>query len=179
MRAQRRQYQYTIIGRQMNGREVTGYYLVRTETGERALYTREATAYLVGRGHVTNCKGRIYNNEMRFMGQGVDFNLLPIGRDAIDKTIEELANMISIIAEIVDGKKTIGYIVRHSNGEQKNLKLEDVIEAAKNGNVINARLKRTLSGQMVLEGINCNLSELYKWDYNKSREQFRRATRHV
>lgn len=35
MRAQRRQYQYTIIGRQMNGREVTGYYLVRTETGER------------------------------------------------------------------------------------------------------------------------------------------------
>jgi hypothetical protein len=45
--------------------------------------------------------------------------------------------------------------------------------------VINARLKRTLSGKMVLEGIDCNLSELYKWDYNKSREQFRRATRHV
>ena len=143
------------------------------------LYNRETTAYLVGRGQVTNFKGYIYNSELRLRGVEVRLESLPTGRDVMDKPIEELAKMINILAEIVDGKKTIGYIVRYINGEQKNLKLEDVIEAAKNGNVINARLKRTLSGKMVLEGIGCNLSELYKWDYNKSREEFRRATRHV
>ena len=48
MLAQRRlRNQYTIIGRQMNGREVPGYYLELQETGERKGYILERLQHIL------------------------------------------------------------------------------------------------------------------------------------
>lgn len=47
--------QYSIVGRYMNGTEVTGYHLQSIETGKAGKFTREQVIFLVGRGQVTNC----------------------------------------------------------------------------------------------------------------------------
>ena len=55
---------YQIVGRYMNGSEVTGYHLQSMETGKQGKYTKEQTIFLVGRGQVTNCSGQIYQDKL-------------------------------------------------------------------------------------------------------------------
>lgn len=43
---------YQIVGRYMDGKEVTGYHLQSMDTGKSGRHTREQVVFLVGKGQI-------------------------------------------------------------------------------------------------------------------------------
>lgn len=75
--------EYEIVGRYMNGKEVTGYHLKALNADKECKYTREQTCLLVGREQVTNCAGQLYQNKVLLRGKGINLDNLPIMNDPI------------------------------------------------------------------------------------------------
>ena len=91
-----------------------------------------------------------------------------ISRNVKGKTPEELVNMVKIEAAVVDGRKNIAYIVKTYGGKEVRLGRGELLIQAKKGNVVNARVQN-YNGQLILKGVNCNLSDLPKIDVNQAR----------
>ena len=160
---------YQIVGRQMAGKEATGYYIQSSEDGREKLLTREQIIYLVGRGQITNCTGQIYQDKVLLRGEGISLESLPVigdngemrnlSRVPKGKTAQDLVNMIQITARIRDGRRAIGYMVKNYGGQEAKWSRNKVLEFAQNNKIVNAKAQ-THNGKIILKGHNCDLTAL-------------------
>ena len=164
--------EYQIVGRYMNGKEVTGYHLQSLETGKSGKYTREQVCYLVGRGQVTNCEGQIYQDKVLLRGVGMSLDSLPVqqedgelsrtdsvGHIRKNTTAADAMTQLMLTAAIVSGRNVVGYVVSNSGGASKNVSRADVIKLASENRLGNAKVQN-YNGQLILRGLGCNLNEL-------------------
>ena len=109
MAAKRTEYQ--IVGRYMNGSEVTGYHLQSIEQGKSGRYTREQVVYLVGRGQVTNCTGQIYQDKVILRGNGMSLDDLPVKyEDGDTRNMDKVGKVRrGTSAELNDVLKVMGF----------------------------------------------------------------------
>lgn len=170
MGAKRTEYQ--IVGRYMDGKEVTAYHLQSIETGKAGRYSREQVAYLVGRDQITNCIGQIYQDKLLLRGKGMSLEDLPVQQE--DGTLKRTDNIGKvrrgtsaadameqwmIVGTIKSGKNTVGYVVQNAGCGIKRVKRQQVIELARAGKIGNARVQM-YNGNELLRGVNVNLDEL-------------------
>lgn len=94
---------YNVIGRYMDGTEVVAYQLMNVANGEQKRYSREQMYYLAGRGQLSNCGARLYQDKVLLEGVGMSLNDLPI----VDVSTGKLKN--------TDG---IGHVRRGTSNEQ-------------------------------------------------------------
>lgn len=163
---------YTIVGRYMDGKEVTGYHLQSIETGKAGKYTKEQVIYLVGRDQITNCTGQIYQDKVILRGNGMSLDNLPVqfesgkiknteqqGKIRRNEHIGQTMEKLLIIGAIKRGKFTVGYVLRNAGGATKDISRDDLIKLAQEGKIGNARVQN-YDGKILLRGINCNLDTL-------------------
>ena len=160
---------YQIVGRQMAGKEATGYYIQSSEDGREKLLTREQIIYLVGRGQITNCTGQIYQDKVLLRGESISLESLPVigdngamrnlSRVPKGKTAQDLVNMIQITARIMDGRRAIGYMVKNYGGQEAKWSRNKVLEFAQNNKIVKAKAQ-THNGKIILKGHNCDLTAL-------------------
>ena len=170
MGAKRTEYQ--IVGRYMDGKEVTGYHLQSMETGKSGRYTREQVAYLVGREQITNCVGQIYQDKVLLRGKGMSLEDLPVqqedgtlkrtesvGKIRRGTTASDAMEQWMIVGTIKSGKNTVGYVVQNAGCGIKRVKRNQVIDLARDGKIGNARVQM-YNGRELLRGVGVNLDEL-------------------
>lgn len=170
MGAKRTEYQ--IVGRYMNGSEVTGYHLQSIETGKSGKYTKEQVCYLVGRDQITNCTGQIYKDEVLLRGKGMSLSDLPVqyedgdtrNMDRVGKVrkgtdMSAAMEQFLIVGTIKSGRNTVGYVIQNAGCGIKRVNRKQIIELARVGKVGNARVQ-TYQGKDLLRGVGCNLDEL-------------------
>ena len=163
---------YQIVGRYMDGSEVTGYHLMDISTGKNRRYSREQLAFLVGKGQVTNCSGQIYQDKLLLRGVGMSLDDLPVHQegkgmtrtDSVGKirrgtTAADAMTQLMIVGLIKNGRETVGYVVQNSGGATKRAKRSDVIQLASDGRIGNARVQN-YNGRVLLRGVGVNLDEL-------------------
>lgn len=164
--------EYQIVGRYMDGKEVTGYHLQSMESGKAGRYTREQVAYLVGRGQVTNCSAQIYQDKLLLRGVGMSLDDLPVQQengglsrtDNIGKvrkgtSAADAMTQFMLAGTIVNGRNTVGYVIKNSAGQTKNINRATLIELARGGRIGNARVQES-NGKLILRGVGVNLNEL-------------------
>lgn len=164
--------EYQIVGRYMDGKEVTGYHLQSLNSGKSGKYTREQVAYLVGRGQVTNCTGQIYQDKLLLRGVGMSIESLPVQQengglsrtDNIGKvrkgtTAADAMTQLMIVGCIKNGRETIGYVLQNSGGAQKRFSRQNVLTLASQGRIGNARIQN-YNGRTILRGVSVSLDEL-------------------
>lgn len=167
-----RRTEYQIVGRYMDGKEVTGYHLQSLDTGKAGRYSREQVAYLVGRGQVTNCEGQIYKDKLLLRGVGMSLDDLPVqqedGRisrtDSVGKirkgsTGADVMTQVMLSKAIVSGRNVVGYIVTNAGGGTTILNRQQTFEMARAGRIGNARYQES-NGKPILRGVGINLNEL-------------------
>ena len=170
MAAKRTQYQ--IVGRYMDGKEVTAYHLQSLETGKQGKYSREQVAYLVGRDQVTNCEGQIYKDKLLLRGVGISLDSLPVQQEdgALSRTsgvghirrntsAEDVMTQLMIVGVLVRGRNVMGYVVQNAGGGTTQVDRSKLLEAARAGRIGNARVQM-YQGKPILKGVNCDLSAL-------------------
>lgn len=172
MGAKRTEYQ--IVGRYMDGKEVTAYHLQSLDTGKAGRYTREQVAYLVGRGQVTNCEGQIYQDKLLLRGKGISLEDLPVQQENGDLSrtdnlgkirrgtnTNDALTQVMIVGSIVRGRNVLGYVIQNAGGGQAKVGRDRLIELARAGRVGNARVQM-YNGKPILKGVDCDLSQLPK-----------------
>lgn len=163
---------YQIVGRYMNGSEVTGYHLQSMESGKSGKFTREQITFLVGSGQITNCKGQIYKDKVLLRGVGISLDDLPVKQengtltrtDGVGKirkgtSTEDVMTQAIVTHALVKGRQVVGYIIKNTGGGSIRLPREKVMELAKNGRIGNMGYQ-TSNGKPILRGIGVNLNEL-------------------
>lgn len=164
--------EYQIVGRYMDGPEVTGYHLQSIETGKSGRYSNEQVYYLVGREQVTNCTGQIYQDKVLLRGKGISLNDLPVinedgnikNTDNIGKvrrgtSATDAINQFMIVKIIKQGRNTVGYVIQNAGGGTKKVNRQQILELAQQGKIGNARVQN-YQGKILLRGVNVNLDEL-------------------
>lgn len=164
--------EYQIVGRYMDGSEVTGYHLQSLETGKSGKYTKDQVYYLVGRDQITNCTGQIYQDKVLLRGKGINIDDLPVkyedgdtrNMDKIGKirrgtTIEEAMEQFMIVGLIKSGRNTVGYKIQNAGGAQKEVSRETIIKLASEGKIGNASVQN-YNGKTILRGVGVNLETL-------------------
>lgn len=164
--------EYQIVGRYMDGKEVTGYHLQCLSNSKSARYTKDQVCFLVGRGQVTNCSGQLYQDKVLLRGVGMSLEDLPVqqedGRlsrtDSVGKvrrgaTAADVMTQLMLSKAIVSGRNVIGYVVTNAGGGTNNASRAQILELAKNGRIGNARYQES-NGKPILRGVNINLNEL-------------------
>lgn len=166
---------YSIIGRYAQGREIVAFELANLSTNAHQRYTVNQVAYLVGRGSVLNCQGQIYNGKVLFRGVGCSLDQLPTvmekpaeelnGAEAPIKNTEnisgparrnatndQLMGQMTLVARVKveeTSKKTLGYDFKNVGGTTGTLWRGEVLKAAREGKVTNARVN-SLNGKEIL-----------------------------
>jgi hypothetical protein len=170
--------QYQIVGRYMDGKDVTGYHLQSLESGKSGKYTREQIAYLVGRGQITNCEAQIYKDKLLLRGVGMSLDELPVqqenggmsrlngvGHIRRGATTEDVMETVNIVGVVTNGRSVVQYVVMNSGGGKQYISRENLLSLAKAGRVGNARVQM-YNGNIILKGINCDLKQLPRVDIN-------------
>ena len=163
---------YQIVGRYMDGKEVTGYHLQSIDTGKSGRYTREQVVFLVGKGQIQNCSGQIYQDKVILRGVGMSLDDLPVQQengtlsrtDGVGKirkgaTAADVMTQFIIVGSLVSGRNTVGYVIRNAAGQTKQISREDALRLAKDGRIGNARVQE-YNGRILLRGVGVNLNEL-------------------
>ena len=174
MGAKRTEYQ--IVGRYMDGKEVTAYHLQSIEAEKSGRYTREQVAYLVGRGQVTNCEGQLYKDKVLLRGKGISLEDLPVqqedgeltrtnnlGRIRKGTNAGDAMSQFMIIGSIVKGRNVLGYVIQNAGGGTTKIERGKLLELARAGKIGNARVQK-YQNRLLLKGVDCDLSQLPKYE---------------
>lgn len=166
--------EYQIVGRYMDGKEVTAYHLQSVDTGKSGKYTKEQVYYLVGRGQITNCEGGLYKDKVLLRGVGISLDDLPvqqedgslsrtsnIGRVRRGTTAADAMTQFMIVGTLVRGRNTLGYIIQNAGGATKQIDRNQMLQLAEAGKIGNARVQN-YNGKKLLRGVNCNIDSLPK-----------------
>lgn len=164
--------EYQIVGRYMDGKEVTGYHLQSLDTGKAGRYSREQVAYLVGRGQISNCEGQIYKDKLLLRGVGVSLDDLPVqqedgrmtrtsgvGKIRRGTSGADAMTQLMIVKVIASGRNVLGYVLQNAGGGTTNISRAKVMELAKAGRIGNARYQES-NGKPILRGVGVNLNAL-------------------
>lgn len=167
-----RRVQYQIVGRYMDGSDVTGYHIQSIETGKSGRYTKDQICFLVGRGQITNCTAQLYQDKVLLRGNGMRLEDLPIIRedgelrnsDGLGKirkgtSAAQAVEMFNIIGTVKAGRNTVGYVIQNAGCGIKKVKRAQVIQLAQQGKIGNARVQN-YNGQILLRGVGVNLDDL-------------------
>lgn len=163
---------YQIVGRQMDGKEVTGYYIESIENNKRAFMTKEQICYLIGRDQITNCTAQLVADDVLLRGKGMSLNDLPIistdgqlrntdnlGKVRKGASAEDALNQYLIIGKLTSGRKTVGYMIQNAGCGTKRVSRTDILKLARAGKIGNARVQN-YNGSELLRGVGINLDEL-------------------
>ena len=149
------------------------------ETGKSKRYSKEQVCYLVGRGQVTNCSGRLYKDQVLLEGVGMELKNLPVqqvdgemsrtdglGRIKRGTSAADAMSQIQIVMVIVydeNAKEVCGYIVQNVGGAKKFVTKEECLRLAQAGRIGNARVNMS-NGVPILRSANndASLSSLPK-----------------
>lgn len=157
---------YRIVGRSMNGTNVTGYYLQDAQSGNKSSYcTREQLIFMLGRGQIQNAEGQLCNNRVLIRGKGVNLDSLPVryentARDA--KGTNENSDKVNIVRIIVDSNDNriiVGYTIVNSRGIMENVDRNTAVELAKQNRLGNARCQ-VYKGNYIIRGSGVDLGKL-------------------
>ena len=176
MGAKRTEYQ--IVGRYMDGKEVTAYHIQSIDTGKSARCSKEQVCYLVGRGQVTNCSGQIYKDKVLLRGVGISLDSLPVQKEdgSLARTdnvghvrkgasASDVMTQFKIVGVITQGKNVLGYVIQNAGGATAKISRQKLLEAAKAGKIGNARVQM-YQGKAILKGVNCDLKSLPRYEAN-------------
>lgn len=155
---------YQVIAREMKGASVTGYVLDNGNTKMRV--DMEQMAFLVGRGMVENCEGRIFRDTLTIGGvNGLKLNKLPsikskedakgsytVEDGEIGKEPEALYNVTGIVKR---GRVTVAY----DTDKQGEVTREQVIQDAVADKVGNLTTQM-YNGKVLLRGVGINIKLL-------------------
>lgn len=183
MGAKRTQYQ--IVGRYMDGKEVTAYHLQSLENGKSGRYTKDQIYFLVGRDQITNCEGQLYQDKVILRGKGMSLEDLPIQQengtitrtDNVGKvrrgaTTADVMTQVIIVGSLVRGRNVAGYVVQNAGGGRTSVNRDELLQLARDGRIGNARVQ-SYQGRLILKGVGVDLSQLPKqqvWLLNKLSE---------
>ncbi len=169
-----RRTQYQIVGRYMDGKEVTAYHLQSLDSGKAGRYTKEQVCFLVGRDQVTNCEGQIYGEKVLLRGKGISLEDLPVQQengtlsrtDNVGKvrrgtSAEDAMTQVIIVGSLVRGRNVLGYVVQNAGGGRTNVNRDELLQLAREGRIGNARVQR-YNGRLILKGVGVDLSQLPK-----------------
>lgn len=170
--AKRASYQMT--GRYLNGTEVTSYHLQNLEGGSSGKFSREQVYYLVGRGQVTNCIGRLGpNGTVQLAGRGMKITDLPtqqedgrinnteaVGKIRRGETGAAVMDKLTIIAQVPEGRRVVAYWLQNAGKGRIIKSREEVIELAKKNMISNARVQNN-NGKILLRAkTGCEINKL-------------------
>lgn len=172
MGAKRTQYQ--IVGRYMDGKEVTAYHLQSLENGKSGRYTKDQIYFLVGRDQITNCEGQLYQDKVILRGKGISLEDLPIQQEngAITRTdnvgkvrrgatTADVMTQVIIVGSLVRGRNVAGYVVQNAGGGRTSVNRDELLQLARDGRIGNARVQ-SYKGRLILKGVGVDLSQLPK-----------------
>lgn len=172
MGAKRTQYQ--IVGRYMDGKEVTAYHLQSLENGKSGRYTKDQIYFLVGRDQITNCEGQLYQDKVILRGKGMSLEDLPIQQEngAITRTdnvgkvrrgatTADVMTQVIIVGSLVRGRNVAGYVVQNAGGGRTSVNRDELLQLARDGRIGNARVQ-SYQGRLILKGVGVDLSQLPK-----------------
>lgn len=164
--------EYQIVGRYMNGAEVTGYHVQNLEKGEAKRFSRDLVLFLVGRGQITNCTGQPNGDKVVLRGVGMTLDSLPVQQEngqlskteAIGKvrrgaTAADAMTQVMVTTAIVDGRRTVGYIVANAGGGTNKISRQQAFQMAKEGKIGNCRYQES-NGTPILRGVGLDLNKL-------------------
>jgi hypothetical protein len=167
-----RRTEYQIVGRYMDGKEVTAYHLQSLENGKAGRYSREQVAYLVGRGQITNCTGQIFKDKLLLRGEGISLEDLPVqqengelkkadslGRIRRGTDAASALTQVMIVGVLSRGRNVVGYTVQNAGGGKTNIERAKLLELARDGKVGNARVQ-LYQGKPILKGVGVDLTTL-------------------
>jgi hypothetical protein len=164
-------HSYTVVARVLDGGKISGYQVTDNNDGASYRIDRLTLCYLLGKNKVTNCKGRISNNDrgVQITGVGVNLESLPV-IDASSGEISRNAEMLGKIKEgssaefnvnkfmavgvvkSADGKRVDGYILQNSGGSKKYFSREAVTQMAVEGKIANIRTQN-YNGNVLLRSV--------------------------
>ena len=163
---------YQIVGRYMNGKEITAYHLQDLDSGKSGKYSKDAVCLLIGKGQITNCSAQIYQGKVLLRGEGISLDSLPtkqengglsrtdgIGKVRRGTSVADAMTQLMLTKAIVSGRNVVGYVVTNAGGGVGNLDRQKTLEYAKAGRIGNARYQES-NGRPILRGVGINLNEL-------------------
>lgn len=181
---------YMIVGRYMDGTRVVGYHL-KLSNGTHRRYSREALAFLVAKGVVLNCSGRIEESNggsIQFCGKnGTVLTDLPIQKvselpkkkkefneeshqhmEKVLKSEEAKVAITHLVCHDDDSRVILGYIVKNANNHQQYVDRQSIKKIAACGLILNARVQKA-NGKVILRSSddNAKLTDLPKVKYSK------------
>lgn len=164
--------EYQVVGRYMDGKEVTAYHLQSLDTGKSGKYTKEQLCFLVGRGQVTNCTGQIYQDKVLLRGKDISLEDLPVQYESgttrnMDKVgkirkgtnSSQAMEQLMIVGLVKSGNRVVKYILQNAGGGQTPVDRGQLLKLVQSGRIGNARLQN-YNGKILLRGIGCKLDEL-------------------
>ena len=164
--------EFQIVGRYMNGKEVSAFHLHSLASGKSGKFPKEFVAYLIGKEAVTNCTAQIYNGKLLFRGKGMSLDDLPmvdkngelkntdgIGKVRVGTENSAALEQLMIVGALKAGRNTVGYVVQNAGCGTARLSRKKVIELASQGKIGNARVQN-YNGDKLLRGVGINLDSL-------------------
>ena len=168
---------YKVVGKYSNGREVSKYQLLGSD-GTNIAVDKQRAIHMIDKGLIVNMRLQVSgDSSVIIRGKGINLNNLPVYNE--DKgtyknsksanSIQAKPNMakFTIVKRIMLKNACIGYTVSDINGNEKNIKRNEVLKLVEKGLILNAELsiynnKDTGKREIRLNGIGCNLKELPK-----------------
>lgn len=148
--------EYSLVGRYMDGTEVSHYMLTSEKYANGRKVTREAFIYYVGQGKVKHVFGQVSDGKFLLRGDDtMDISSLPIvdasGALKVSGEAAKLRNGVTAESKMVqfrivhkavsaDGKR--GFIIANNGGATKPVSREDVIGMIEAGQISNARINK-------------------------------------
>lgn len=164
-------HSYTAVARVLDGGRISGYQITDNNDGESYRIDRLTLCYLLGKNKVTNCKGRISNNDrgVQVVGVGVNLESLPVinaSSGEISRNAEKLGKikggssaefnvnkfMAVGVVKSANGKAVDGYILQNSGGNKKYFSREAVTQMAVEGKIANIRTQN-YNGSILLRSV--------------------------
>lgn len=146
--------QYQLVGRYMDGGSVVGYHLQDLMTGKSGRFDRETMCFLVGRGSVTNVKGRIYQGKVLFDGVGMKISDLPVVNEGTNQLrrgqnirnvrgqgVQDKLEQLMLVGVLKSGRTPVAYVLRNQGGGTKQVSREEILDLAKAGKISNVRVQ--------------------------------------
>lgn len=174
---------YNVVGRYMNGSNVTGYHLLGSN-GNQLPVTKERLIFLIGRGIIDNMRIQVNGTEMIIRGKGVNLNNLPVydeKRSSFRTNSESqrtansavtpkkdinvsLMGQLEIKKRIMYRTNCLGYMVVDHSGKERKLSRESVIQLALQKLISNATVQKYSPSpdveKLILRGAGCDLASL-------------------
>lgn len=157
---------YKVVARYMDGVKVIGYGLV-DNAGNKHLLPKDVVENLALSKNIVNCTAQRYKNVIVMKGTNCKLTQLPVieansgkvrGADEAARK-KVIKNQVTLVGRIINGKATIGYVVRTPDSNEKKISRDKVLTLARQGKVSNARAQ-LYGDKLILRGVGLELTQL-------------------